>query len=225
MSKLPLLFVLAATFLTANAISLEQIDSKLNSIVTELAVLKKDQSETKAEISETKQLVKDLKRDFQLAFSKQVSKRFECDRISSNLTTLSNGKKYWIPAQNASISLSWYKAKEMCEKNAMRLASPKTSEELELLSQKAASHFEDAAFWLSASDVGQQPGDFHWHGGDVLPRNSHLWFYSSYVSEPDVNSQVTRACVYAKPSAKLYDAPCGASYLVFCQQDDACIFD
>ncbi|CAB3383663.1 Hypothetical predicted protein [Cloeon dipterum] len=202
MSKLPLLFVLAATFLTANAISLEQIDSKLNSIVTELAVLKKDQSETK------------------------VSKRFECDRISSNLTTLSNGKKYWIPAQNASISLSWYKAKEMCEKNAMRLASPKTSEELELLSQKAASHFEeDAAFWLSASDVGQQPGDFHWHGGDVLPRNSHLWFYSSYVSEPDVNSQVTRACVYAKPSAKLYDAPCGASYLVFCQQDDACIFD
>ncbi|CAB3383670.1 Hypothetical predicted protein [Cloeon dipterum] len=198
MSKLPLLLVLAAAFLTANAISLEQIDSKLNSIVTELGALKKDQSETK------------------------VSERLECDRISSNLTTLSNGKKYWIPAQNASISLSWYKAKEMCEKNAMRLASPKTSEELELLSQKAASHFEeDAAFWLSASDVGQQPGDLRWHGGDVLPRNSHLWFYSRYVSEPDVNSQFTRACVYAKPSAKLYDAPCGASHLVLCQQDDA----
>ncbi|XP_065335421.1 C-type lectin domain family 4 member F-like isoform X2 [Cloeon dipterum] len=225
MSKLPLLLFLAAAILAANAISLEQIDSKLNSIVIELAALKKDQSETKAEIGETKQLLKDLKRDFQLAFSKEVSKRLECDRISSNLTTLSNGKKYWIPAQNASISRTWYKAKEFCEKNAMRLASPKTSEELELLSQKAASHFEDAGFWVSASDVGQKPGDLRWHGGDVLPRLSHLWFYGPYVSEPDVNSQFSKVCVYAKPSAKLYDDPCGASYSVLCQQDDACIFD
>ncbi|XP_065352657.1 lectin-like [Cloeon dipterum] len=169
MKMLPFCF-LAVVSLAATATA--DTDQQIDTLVADVAVLKRDLGAAKVEIGETKKILQSLKLDFGRTFSKELSNRPECTAINLEWTKLANGKKYHFSTER----LNWKQAKEFCKRSSMHLASPKTQQELTLLYQRAKALYEkNNNWWVSASDVGGKAGEFKWHDGQILPKNSTLW--------------------------------------------------
>ncbi|CAB3379978.1 Hypothetical predicted protein [Cloeon dipterum] len=104
--------------------------------------------------------------------AKRGAQKSECARNNGlMLTVLENGKTYHF----SNIARDWSDAKEFCESHEMHLASIRTEQDLQVLGATARGMDLDRNLWLSASDVGRALGDFQWHDGQVLPRESELW--------------------------------------------------
>ncbi|XP_065336510.1 uncharacterized protein LOC135937294 [Cloeon dipterum] len=117
---------------------------------------------------EMRQLVHNLTNKFQHSIEKNVT----ClEKYKQDVVTLGNGKSYHFSTEKK----NWYVAKDYCVAKGMRLASPKTQEELDVLLGKLNEYVEHGVFWLSASDVGRKGIEFRWLDGEVLPVSSSLW--------------------------------------------------
>ncbi|XP_065331462.1 uncharacterized protein LOC135933942 [Cloeon dipterum] len=149
-----------------------------------------------------------------------------CQRISLNLTTLPNGNKYFIPRTQAKYRMNWYQAKDFCANNSMHLASPKNQNELSSLYRRIKEiHGSNTKWWLSASDVGRTTGDFRWHDGRALPKDSSMWYADDL--EPDSFGKGFEACVNVATykRTKLTDDACTANsenYYFVCEPPAGC---
>ncbi|XP_065335592.1 uncharacterized protein LOC135936638 [Cloeon dipterum] len=120
---------------------------------------------------EMRQLVLNPTNNSQLVTEKEENNATSClEKYKQDVVTLGNGKSYHLSTEK----VNWYQAKDYCEEKGMRLASPKTREELNILLGKIKD-FENDFYWLSASDVGQKGIEFRWLDGEVLPVSSSLW--------------------------------------------------
>ncbi|CAB3380390.1 Hypothetical predicted protein [Cloeon dipterum] len=121
--------------------------------------------------------------------------------------TLGNGKRYRFSLEKK----TWHEAKESCEKNGMRLASPKTQRDVTLLHQKLRELEPESGFWLSASDVGLTNTDFKWLGGEKLPLDSSLWEKERLDLDAPLNyGETAKSCVFIRKilDDKLYEEKC-----------------
>ncbi|XP_065341715.1 snaclec botrocetin subunit beta-like [Cloeon dipterum] len=119
--------------------------------------------------------------------------------------TLANGKSYRFSLEKK----TWQEAKESCEKNGMRLASPKTQREVTILHQKLKELEPESGFWLSASDVGLTNTDFQWLDGEKLPLDSSLW-EKERLNAPLNYGKTAKSCVFIRKilDDKLYEEKC-----------------
>ncbi|CAB3388758.1 Hypothetical predicted protein [Cloeon dipterum] len=121
--------------------------------------------------------------------------------------TLGNGKRYRFSLEKK----TWHEAKESCEKNGMRLASPKTQRDVTLLHQKLRELEPESGFWLSASDVGLTNTDFKWLDGEKLPLDSSLWEKERLDLDAPLNyGETAKSCVFIRKilDDKLYEEKC-----------------
>ncbi|CAB3367885.1 Hypothetical predicted protein [Cloeon dipterum] len=207
---LPFCFIAVVTLAaTVTADTNQQIDT----LVADVAVLKRDLGAAKVEIGETKKILQSLKLDFGRTFAKQLTNRPECAAITVEWTKLANGKKYHFSTER----LNWKQAKEFCKRNSMHLASPKTQQELTPLYQRAKGLYEkNIDWWVSASDVGGKAGEFKWHDGQILPKDSTLW--NKERNQPDDFGAGKETCAHIAPyyKDKLMDSVCftGSSHFI-----------
>ncbi|CAB3376929.1 Hypothetical predicted protein [Cloeon dipterum] len=127
-----------------------------------------------------------------------------------DVVTLGNGKSYHLSTEMK----NWYQAKDYCEEKGMRLASPKTQEELNILHGKISEYVEANFFWLSASDVGRKGIEFRWLDGEVLPVSSSLW--DKGMIQPDSFGRGQEVCTFISKYSgtnKLADHECRTSAL------------
>ncbi|XP_065334373.1 C-type lectin domain family 4 member F-like [Cloeon dipterum] len=144
-----------------------------------------------------------------------------CRKAKSSLTSLTklaNGKSYLF----SSTRRSWYKAKEYCESIGLHLASPKTQSELKIVRNKAAT-ISQTNWWLSASDIGREAGDFQWHDGTILPLNSPMW--AEDLKEPDSYRIGSDTCVdiLSRGNLELLDYGCANEKYAICELPAECI--
>ncbi|CAB3376922.1 Hypothetical predicted protein [Cloeon dipterum] len=144
-----------------------------------------------------------------------------CRKAKTSLTSLTklvNGKSYLF----SSTRRSWYKAKEYCESIGLHLASPKTQLELRIVRNKAAT-ISQTNWWLSASDIGRQAGDFQWHDGTILPLNSPMW--DEDLKEPDSYKRGSDTCVdiLSRGNLELLDYGCANEKYSICELPAQCM--
>ncbi|XP_065347692.1 C-type lectin domain family 4 member F-like [Cloeon dipterum] len=153
---------------------------------------------------EMRQLVLNLTNQFQHSIEKEEKKLTCLQKYKQDVVTLGNGKSYHF----STVLKNWYQAKDYCVEKGMRLASPKTQEELNILHGKIRD-IEDGNFWLSASDVGRKGIEFRWLDGEVVPISSSLWAKES--KQPDHFGDGHEACAFISKyteSNKLLDHEC-----------------
>ncbi|CAB3386905.1 Hypothetical predicted protein [Cloeon dipterum] len=141
----------------------------------------------------------------------------QCPPSSIETHLLSNGKKYyfhkkWVDHEDA---------KRFCKRNNMRLPILDTREELDVV-HATALNISGVAWWVDASDVGREPGQFRWGNGQELPLNSSLWFKEE--NQPNSFGPGKKTCVvfstfYAK---HLWDESCRGTNFAVCQANDGC---
>ncbi|CAB3363396.1 Hypothetical predicted protein [Cloeon dipterum] len=141
------------------------LTSKIDGTKNGIKTLKNDQDTLKSE-------VRDANQQFMNQLQQLNTKLAELSKQKRwAVFTLGNGKTYHFSLQRN----TWYMAKKICEERGMRLASPKTQEEISLLHQKLTELEPESGFWLSASDEANKGVEYQWLDGEVLPLNSSLW--------------------------------------------------
>ncbi|CAB3376930.1 Hypothetical predicted protein [Cloeon dipterum] len=160
---------------------------------------------------EMRQLVRNLTSKLQLSTEKEEKNVTSClEKYKQDVVTLGNGKSYHLSTGKK----NWYQAKDYCEEKGMRLASPKTQEELNILHGKISEYVEANFFWLSASDVGRKGIEFRWLDGEVLPVSSSLW--DKGMIQPDSFGRGQEVCTFISKYSgtnKLADHECRTSAL------------
>ncbi|CAB3379214.1 Hypothetical predicted protein [Cloeon dipterum] len=121
----------------------------------------------------------------------KLRKDIDCLKIQRNLplTTLENEKSYHF----SRILRSWDEADTFCKSKMMALASPKTSNEIRTLRKTIDQFAPGEQWWVSATDVGNEPGNFTWLDGEILPSESSLWDKREH--EPNDFGDGKKACV------------------------------
>ncbi|XP_065350185.1 uncharacterized protein LOC135946071 [Cloeon dipterum] len=169
--------------------------SKIDGTQIGIQALKQDQDTLKSEVSDAKQQFRNQLQQFNETVVEL------CKQKRWVVSTLENGKTYHFSLQRN----TWYMAKTICEDKGMRLASPKTQEEISLLHKKLTELEPDDAFWLSASDAANKGVEYQWLDGEVL--NSTLWGKERL---PDDDGKGSAFCGYIRKihEVKLYKDKC-----------------
>jgi Lectin C-type domain len=129
--------------------------------------------------------------------------------------------------------VQWNVANKWCADKGLHLVSPKTLSEKEgaaaelikrgyrkkendyrLRKITNTEHFFAGGynFWLSASDVGQSPGKFHWSDGTMLDKS--VW----EGGQPDDFGAGKETCVYFNTQySKLRDFSCSNTFYTLCE--------
>ncbi|XP_065346078.1 C-type lectin domain family 17, member A-like isoform X2 [Cloeon dipterum] len=141
----------------------------------------------------------------------------KCPPSSIETHLLSNGKKYFFHEDWSNFD----KAKNFCQRNNGRLPILDTREDLDVVREKAGK-ISGVAWWVDASDEGQEPGQYRWANGKELPLNSSLWFKQG--KQPNSFGPGQRTCVAFSTwyGNLLWDDSCGKSKFVVCQANDGC---
>ncbi|CAB3383741.1 Hypothetical predicted protein [Cloeon dipterum] len=196
------------------------LGTQLNEAITKLNKFSRD---INAKLADAMTLLEAHKTDFdewKKIEAKRVTQEPTCPSHSDSLTTLPNEKKYLF--SNATI-LNWKAAEAFCEMEKMHLASPKTQQELTFLHQKAKEIDNGKTHWwlVSATDIGRKPGEFEWHDGTSLPKNSHMWSWG----EPDEFKAGREDCVYFNTGKtdKLWDYVCSYTDSFICEVPSTCL--
>ncbi|XP_065336357.1 lectin-like isoform X2 [Cloeon dipterum] len=153
----------------------------------------------------------------------KLRKDIDCLKIQRNLplATLENEKSYHF----SRILRSWDEANIFCKSKMMALASPKTSNEIRTL-RKAIDQFAPGEqWWVSATDVGNEPGNFTWLDGEILSGESALW--DKREQEPNNFGDGKKACVvlHSHLSEKFYwlwDLNCETQAFSICESTSEC---
>ncbi|XP_059483627.1 hepatic lectin-like [Neocloeon triangulifer] len=95
----------------------------------------------------------------------------------SNLTTLSNGKRYsFYPTEK-----NWTSANETCAKMGLHLATIRDLNEAQIVAAEGNRIKKDDAWWVSAKNQGSgSEKEFHWSDGTKLELDSPLWMDNAY---------------------------------------------
>ncbi|XP_059470836.1 C-type lectin domain family 4 member D-like [Neocloeon triangulifer] len=127
---------------------------------------------------------------------------------SSNLTTLSNGKKYsFIQSYE-----NWNSANETCAEMGLHLATLRDTKDAQVVAAEALK-IETGPNWLVSARKSE--GDFRWHDGTKLELNSTLWWG---------RAAKTHDCVYFYnwEAGKLNSYPCFFRFYVICELPTEC---
>lgn len=125
--------------------------------------------------------------------------------------------------------LLWVEAKEYCRQRGMNMPVFKTvaelievSDEFDEISKKSSKFFTiyinfyscaaPSHFWVSATDIGREPGQFQW--ADGTPVDSKMW-NPGYPNQFYKGREIC-VCLYTF-RAKLYDIACSATAYVLCE--------
>ncbi|XP_065350011.1 pulmonary surfactant-associated protein A-like isoform X1 [Cloeon dipterum] len=114
---------------------------------------------------------------------------------------LESGKKYYY---SDFYKYTWYDAKEFCENSGGVLASTHNEDELKTIYKANPIASSKPWVFVSATDIGQNPGNFYWADGSILDRNSSMWLEDN---DPDAYGVGKETCVYMT-DGKLADATC-----------------
>ncbi|XP_065336355.1 C-type lectin domain family 4 member F-like isoform X1 [Cloeon dipterum] len=154
-----------------------------------------------------------------------LKKDIDCLKIRQSnqaLTTLENGKTYHMYKKE----VTWDEANTYCKSKMMALASPKTLDDLRLLQQSTQRQFAPGQYWLSATDAGREPGNFAWHDGEILPRESQLWD-KQFMRPNKLFGNGKKTCVaLGSPGLKddrLYDFHCLYKAYAVCELASECL--
>ncbi|XP_065351640.1 GRIP and coiled-coil domain-containing protein-like [Cloeon dipterum] len=180
------------------------LTSKIDGTRIAIKTLINDQATLKSEVSDAKQ---QFRNQLQQLNAKVVEL---CKQKRWVVSTLANGKTYHFSLQK----YTWDMAKTICEEKGMRLASPKTQEEISLLHKKLTELEPDDAFWLSASDAANKGVEYQWLDGEVL--NSTLWGKERL---PDDDGKGSAFCGYIRKihEVKLYKDKCTHFAYIICE--------
>ncbi|XP_065351642.1 uncharacterized protein LOC135947013 [Cloeon dipterum] len=173
------------------------LTSKIDGTRIAIKTLKNEQDTLKGEVSDAKQ-------QFRNQLQQLNAKLLELMKQKRwAVFTLENGKTYHFSLQKN----TWDMAKKICEEKGMRLASPKTQEEISLLHQKLTELEPESGFWLSASDAANKGVEYQWLDGEVLPLNSSLWEKERLADDVGRGSA---SCVFIRKvlEDKLYKEKC-----------------
>ncbi|CAB3387044.1 Hypothetical predicted protein [Cloeon dipterum] len=150
----------------------------------------------------------------------------QCPSKDLALRAAENGKVFHFSL----IKRNWHQASDFCQFNKMKLASAKTERELILLRKEIDKEAKGQYWWLSASDVGRNPGDFRWQDGTILLRNSELWLKED--NEPDsFGFKGKNSCVEIESdfsnnnSYKLWDWECHNELNAVCEAPARAAFE
>ncbi|XP_059477495.1 C-type lectin domain family 4 member F-like isoform X2 [Neocloeon triangulifer] len=134
----------------------------------------------------------------------------------TDLKILTNDKRYFIRTK----ATSWAEAKVFCESRGMWMASAKNKADLAALLQETDQFENFDRWWLSASDIGQRPGEFRWIDGSPIDKN--LWDKQS--GEPDDHGEDKQTCVLiiSGENKRLYDDPCTLEHNIICELPAEC---
>jgi Lectin C-type domain len=126
--------------------------------------------------------------------------------------------------------MDWNASAEYCEQREMQMATLKTSNELLQVAEQLyhrvgckmkTEDFQlfstfrfvaDPALWLSASDIGQEHGQFHWSDGSPVDKST--W----RMGQPDSALEGQETCVFFGTFyVKLYDESCSGTNTILCE--------
>ncbi|XP_059470939.1 uncharacterized protein LOC132193958 [Neocloeon triangulifer] len=132
---------------------------------------------------------------------------------STNLTTLSNGKKYFFsyPTQG-----NWSEAKKGCAERGLHLTALKNRIDLDAVYQKATQIATWKSWFLGAKNYGTKDKlEFRWFDGSKLEENDKLW-------ADDADKK--RGCVriISSSSSFLLEATCSVKKNFICELPSEC---
>ncbi|CAB3373941.1 Hypothetical predicted protein [Cloeon dipterum] len=114
----------------------------------------------------------------------KMNRNLECLKGSTlKWIRLESGKKYYF---SDFYKYTWYDAKEFCKNSGGVLASTRNEDELKTIYEANPISSSKPWVFVSATDIGQNPGNFYWADGSTLDRNSSMWLEDS---DPDAYGQ------------------------------------
>ncbi|CAB3388012.1 Hypothetical predicted protein [Cloeon dipterum] len=145
--------------------SIENFDEKITNLVAPIALdVKSNALRISRQIEQLDQdwkergdEIESLLRQTTESLKKMENKLLsECSKSGRlNITTIATGRYYF-----STVEVSWFRAKDFCERFGMQLATIETDEERRALHVVAP--IKNDYYWLSGSDIGNLPGHFNW---------------------------------------------------------------
>ncbi|XP_059474243.1 uncharacterized protein LOC132195942 isoform X2 [Neocloeon triangulifer] len=132
---------------------------------------------------------------------------------SSNLTLLSNGKKYFF---SYPIRAQWASAKELCTEKGLHLATITDQNDAQVVAAEGKRIVSNKGWWVSANAIESGSGkDFQWHDGTQLRLDSPLW---------TDNGDKTKDCVriFDWSDGKLDGFECTNYHHFICEMPNEC---
>lgn len=128
--------------------------------------------------------------------------------------------------------MTWYAARDFCQQRGMSQPTLKDLSQMQTVVKQLRNHgfgkklkncfcckfnfrfvAASVGFWVSASDIGQTPGQFHWP--DKSPVDPSLWYKAGGFPQKYKAGQET--CVYFYIPTSFGDEPCNSASHILCE--------